>query len=81
MHLAGGFRCGGLAAAANAAYRERMGRVILYAVGALVVALIVMMIVSIVMSALHFLFWVALVALLVIVGLRLSSGMRRRARR
>ncbi len=58
-----------------------MGRVILYAVGALVVALIVMMIVSIVMSALHFLFWVALVALLVIVGLRLSSGMRRRARR
>jgi biotin transporter BioY len=81
MHLAGGFRRGGLAPAANAAYRECMGRVILYAVGALVVALIVMMIVSIVMSALHFLFWVALVALLVIVGLRLSSGMRRRARR
>ncbi len=58
-----------------------MGRVILYGVGALVAALIVMMIVSMVLGALHFLFWVALVGLLIVAGLRLSAGMRRRSRR
>jgi hypothetical protein len=54
-----------------------MGRLIL-----LVLAVIVLfMILSAVISALHFLFWVAVVALLVFAGLRLASGARRRSRR
>ena len=54
-----------------------MGRIILIVLAALVV----FMLVSAVISALHFLFWVALVALLVVGALRLSSGVRRRSRR
>ena len=54
-----------------------MGRLIL-----LVLAVIALfMILSAVISALHFLFWVAVVALLVFAGLRLAGGARRRARR
>ncbi|HEY2307409.1 MAG TPA: hypothetical protein VGI05_16155 [Streptosporangiaceae bacterium] len=39
------------------------------------------MVLSIVVSALHFIFWVAVVALIVVVGLRLTGGARRRSRR
>ena len=39
------------------------------------------MILSIVISALHFIFWVAVVALIVVVGMRLTSGARRWSRR
>ena len=39
------------------------------------------MILSAVVSALHFIFWVAVVALLVVVGMRLVSGTRRWSRR
>jgi hypothetical protein len=54
-----------------------MGRLIL-----LVLAVIALfMILSAVISALHFLFWVAVVALLVFAGLRLAGGTRRRSRR
>jgi hypothetical protein len=54
-----------------------MGKIILF----LLAALVLFMIVSAVISALHFLFWVAVVAVLILGALRLSSGMRRRARR
>jgi hypothetical protein len=39
------------------------------------------MVLSLVISALHFLFWVAVVALLIFAGLRLAAGARRRSRR
>ena len=54
-----------------------MGRLILI----LLAALFVFFLVSIVISALHFLFWVAIVALLVVGALHLSGSMRRRSRR
>ncbi len=38
------------------------------------------MVLSIVISALHFIFWVAVVALIVVVGMRLTGGARRRSR-
>jgi hypothetical protein len=44
-------------------------------------AIAVFVILSAVISALHFLFWVAVVALIVFAGLRLVSGSRRRSRR
>ena len=54
-----------------------MGRLLL-----IVLALIAaFMILSIVVSALHFIFWVAVVALIVVVGLRLNGGARRRSQR
>jgi hypothetical protein len=54
-----------------------MGRLLL-----LVLAVIAgFMVLSIVISALHFIFWVAVVALVVVGALRLSGGARRRARR
>jgi hypothetical protein len=59
------------------AYRGDMGKFILI----LIAALVLFMIVSAVISALHFLFWVAVVAVLILGALRLSSGMRRRERR
>ena len=58
-------------------YRGGMGKLILF----LLAAIVLFMIVSAVISALHFLFWVAVVALVIVGALRLSSGMRRRARR
>ena len=59
------------------AYRERMGKLLL-----IVLAVIVaFMVISLVISALHFVFWVALVVLIVLGALRLTSGMRRRTRR
>jgi len=54
-----------------------MGKIILF----LLAAIVLFMIVSAVISALHFLFWVAVVALLILGALRLSSSMRRRERR
>jgi len=57
-------------------YRGGMGKLILF----LLAAIVLFMIVSAVISALHFLFWVAVVALVIVGALRLSSGMRRRAR-
>ncbi len=50
-----------------------MGRVILI----LLAALAVVMIVSLVISALHFLFWIALAAVIILGVLRLSQSMRR----
>jgi predicted membrane protein len=38
------------------------------------------MVLSAVISALHFIFWVAVVALIVVVGLRLTGGARRSSR-
>jgi hypothetical protein len=39
------------------------------------------MLLGIVISALHFIFWVAIVALIVVVGLRLTGSARRWSRR
>jgi hypothetical protein len=50
-----------------------MGRLILI----LLAALAVFMVISLVISALHFLFWFAVVALVVVGALRLGSSMRR----
>lgn len=68
-------RAGG-AVAANTIYRGCMGRLLL-----IVLAVIAaFMLLSIVISALHFIFWVALVALIVVVGMRLTGSARRRSR-
>jgi uncharacterized membrane protein YccC len=58
-------------------YREGMGRLILI----LLAALIVFLVISAVISVLHFLFWFAVVALVVVGALHLSRGRRRAARR
>jgi hypothetical protein len=58
-------------------YRGVMGKLILF----LIAALLVFMVVSVVISALHFLFWVAVVLLVIFGAFRLSSGMRRSSRR
>jgi membrane protein implicated in regulation of membrane protease activity len=52
-----------------------MGRLLLI----ILAAIAVFMIVSLVISALHFVFWIAVVALIVVAALRLTAG--RRARR
>jgi hypothetical protein len=39
------------------------------------------MLLGVVISALHFIFWVAVVALIVVVGMRLTGGARRWSRR
>jgi len=44
-------------------------------------ALVVFMLVSMVISALHFLFWIAVLAVLIVGGLRLVGGARRWSRR
>jgi hypothetical protein len=54
-----------------------MGLLILILLGVLVL----FMIASAVVTALHFLFWVALVLFIIFGALRLSSAMRRRDRR
>ena len=54
-----------------------MGMLILIVLAA--IALFVIL--SAVISALHFLFWIAVVAFLVFAGLRLAGGARRRSRR
>ena len=53
-----------------------MGRLILIILGVLVA----FMVISLVISALHFLFWIAIVALIVLGVVRLSGVMRRHSR-
>ncbi|HEY5988308.1 MAG TPA: hypothetical protein VIV12_18310 [Streptosporangiaceae bacterium] len=53
-----------------------MGRLLLFVLAAIVVV----MLVSMVISALHFLFWIAVLVLLVVGALRLGAGMRRWSR-
>jgi hypothetical protein len=57
-------------------YRGVMGRLILI----LLAVLALFLVVSVVISALHFLFWVALVALILVGVFRLGSVMRRSSR-
>jgi hypothetical protein len=59
------------------AYREGMGKILLI----LLAAFAVFMLISLVISTLHFLFWVALVVVLVLGALRLTSAMRHSPRR
>jgi hypothetical protein len=54
-----------------------MGRLILIALAVLVA----FMLVSAVISALHFLFWIAVLAVLVVAAPRLAGGVRRWSRR
>ena len=65
------------AVAANTIYRGRMGKLLLIVLAAIVA----FMLLGVVISALHFIFWVAVVALIVVVGLRLTGGARRRSQR
>ena len=65
------------AVGANTIYRGCMGRLLLIVLAALVV----FMLVSMVISALHFLFWIAVLAVLIVGGLRLVGGARRWSRR
>jgi hypothetical protein len=53
-----------------------MGRLILI----LLAALAVFMVISLVISALHFLFWVAVVVLVIVGLMRLSGSLRQRRR-
>jgi uncharacterized membrane protein YccC len=69
-------RLAGDAGAGNTIYRGCMGRLLLIVLAAIAVFVIL----SIVISALSHLFWIAVVALLVVVGVRLAAGARRRAR-
>ena len=59
------------------AYRGGMGKILLIVLAAFVA----LMVIGVIISALHFLFVVALVAIVVILGLRLTTGVRRRSRR
>lgn len=59
------------------AYREGMGKLLLI----LLAAFAVFMLISLVISALHFLFWIALVVLVVFGALRLTSVLRHSPRR
>jgi len=54
-----------------------MGKLLLIVLAAIVA----FMLLGVVISALHFIFWVAVVALIVVVGLRLTGGARRRSQR
>jgi hypothetical protein len=54
-----------------------MGQLILI----LIAALIVFMMVSAVISVLHFLFWIALIAVICLGALRLTGAVRRRSHR
>ena len=54
-----------------------MGKLILF----LIAAVVLFMIVSAVISALHFLFWVAVVVFVLLGAFRLSSALRRPSRR
>jgi hypothetical protein len=58
-------------------YREAMGKLILLVLAAVVL----FMIVSAVISALHFLFWFAVVVFVLLGAFRLSSALRRPSRR
>ena len=54
-----------------------MGKILLVVLAAIVA----FMLLGIVVSALHFIFWVAVVALIVVVGMRLTGSARRWSRR
>jgi hypothetical protein len=54
-----------------------MGRLLLIVLAAIAA----FMLLGVVISALHFIFWVAVIALIVVVGLRLTSSARRWSRR
>ena len=54
-----------------------MGRILLIVLAAFVA----LMVIGAIISALHFLFVVALIAVVVLLGLRLTTGARRRSRR
>ena len=54
-----------------------MGRILLIVLAAFVA----LMVIGAIISTLHFLFVVALIAVIVIVGLRLTAGVRHRSRR
>jgi hypothetical protein len=54
-----------------------MGKLLL----AVLAVIVAFMLLGIVISALHFIFWVAVVALIVVVGLRLTGTARRWSRR
>lgn len=56
------------------AYRGGMGKILLFLIGVFAV----IMLISFVISALHFLFYVALIAVIVVAAMRLTGGMRRR---
>lgn len=58
-------------------YREPMGRLILV----LIAALAAVMIVSVLISALHFLFWIAVLVVVVFGALKVGRRMGRRSRR
>ncbi len=57
-------------------YRGAMGRLILI----LLAVLALFVVISMVISALHFLFWVALIALILVGAFRLGGVMRRSSR-
>jgi hypothetical protein len=76
MTIANRWRLRG-ALAANTIYRGCMGKLLLLVLAAIAA----FMVLSVVISALHFVFWVAVVALIVVVGLRLTGGARRWSRR
>jgi uncharacterized integral membrane protein len=59
--------------AAAVTYRRTMGRLILI----LLAVLAIFVVISMVISALHFLFWVALIALILVGVFRLGGVMRR----
>lgn len=59
------------------AYRGGMGKILLFLIGIFAV----IMLISFVISALHFLFYVALIAVIVVAAMRLTGGVRRRRRR
>lgn len=61
----------------NTIYRGCMGRLLLIVLAGIAA----FMLLGIVVSALHFIFWIAVVALIVVVGMRLTGSARRRARR
>ena len=54
-----------------------MGKLLL----AVLAVIAAFMLLSVVISALHFVFWVAVVALIVVVGMRLTGSARRWSRR
>lgn len=62
---------------ASLAYRGGMGKILLFLLGVFVV----IMLISFVISALHFLFYVALIAVIVVAAMRITGGVRRRRAR
>jgi hypothetical protein len=70
-------RLAGDAVPGDTIYRGCMGKLVL----AVLAVIAAFMLLGVVVSALHFIFWIAVVALIVFVGMRLTGTARRRARR